>query len=178
MKTKIIMIVSISKNGLIAGMGKGYLTPWPMRNDEESFKETVNGKLVVADEQVWRLLTHRKLLKNCKSLVLSLGKRTHLPQSVPVAKSVEEVISYAEKISQDIVVVGGIEVYRAFMPLVSKVCISWICGPVECGTDPVYFDEGLFNFIGEYFDKIFDDVMERDEQNPYPIAYSIYKRIN
>ena len=69
------MIVSISENEVIAGMGKGYLTPWPMRNDEESFKETVNGKLVVADEQVWRLLTHRKLLKNCKSLwPLALAK--------------------------------------------------------------------------------------------------------
>ena len=178
MKTKIIMIVSISKNGVIAGMGKGYLTPWPMRNDEESFKETVNGKLVVADEQVWRSLTHRKLLKNCKSLVLSLGKRTHLPQSVPVANSVEEVISHAEKTSQDIVVVGGMEVYRAFMPLVSKVCISRICGLVERSTDSVYFDEELHNSIRENFDKIFDDVMERDEQNPYPIAYSIYKRIN
>lgn len=176
MKTKIIMIVSISKNGLIAGMGKGYLTPWPMRNDEESFKETVNGKLVVADEQVWRSLTHRKLLENCKSLVL--GKRTHLPLSVPVANSVEEVISHAEKTSQDIVVVGGIEVYRAFMPSVSKVCISRICGLVERSTDSVYFDEELHNSIRENFDKIFDDVMERDEQNPYPIAYSIYKRIN
>ena len=176
MKTKIIMIVSISKNEVIAGMGKGYLTPWPMRNDEESFKETVNGKLVVADEQVWRSLTHRKLLENCKSLVL--GKRTHLPLSVPVANSVEEVISHAEKTSQDIVVVGGIEVYQAFMPSVSKVCISRICGQVERSTDSVYFDEELFDFIRENFDKIFDDVMERDKQNPYPIAYSIYKRIN
>lgn len=178
MRTKIIMIVSISKNEVIAGMGKGYLTPWPMRNDEESFKETVNGKLVVADEQVWRLLTHRKLLENCKSLAFSLGKRIHLPQSVPVAKSVEEVISHAEKTSQDIVVVGGMEVYQAFMPSVSKVCISRICGLVERSTDSVYFDEELHNSIRENFDKIFDDVMERDEQNPYPIAYSIYKRIN
>ena len=145
------MIVSISENGVIAGMGKGYLTPWPMRNDEESFKETVNGKLVVADEQVWRSLTHRKLLENCTSLVLSLGKRTHLPQSVPVANSVEE---------QDIVVVGGMEVYRAFMRLVSKVCISRICGLVERSTDSVYLDEELFDFIRENFDEIFDDVME------------------
>lgn len=176
MKTKIIMIVSISKNEVIAGMGKGYLTPWPMRNDEESFKETVNGKLVVADEQVWRSLTHRKLLKNCNSLVL--GKRTHLPQSVPAAKSVEEVISHAEKTSQDIVVVGGMEVYQAFMPSVSKVCISRICGLVERSTDSVYFDEELHNSIRENFHEIFNDVMERDKQNPYPIAYSIYKRIN
>lgn len=172
------MIVSISENRVIAGMGKGYLIPWPMRNDEESFKETVNGKLVVADEQVLRLLTHRKLLKNCKSLVFSLGKRTHLPQSVPVANSVEEVISHAEKTSQDIVVVGGMEVYRAFMRLVSKVCISRICGLVERSTDSVYLDEELFDFIRENFDEIFDDVMEWDKQNPYPIAYSIYKKIN
>lgn len=101
-----------------------------------------------------------------------------MPQSVPVAKSVEEVISHAEKTLQDIVVVGGIEVYRAFMSLVSKVCISRICGPIECGTDPVYFDEELHNSIVEHFHEIFDEVIERDKQNPYPIAYSIYKRIN
>lgn len=163
------MIVFISKNEVIAGMGKGYLTPWPMRNDEESFKETVNGKLVVADEQVLRLLTHRKLLENCKSLAFSLGKKIHLPQSVPVAKSVEEVISHAEKTSQDIVVVGGMEVYQAFMPSVSKVCISRICGLVERSTDSVRLDEELHNFIVENFHEIFYDVMERDKQNPYPI---------
>lgn len=70
------------------------------------------------------------------------------------------------------------EVYRAFMPLVSKVCISQICGLVERSTDSVCLDEELHNSIRENFHEIFNDVMERDKQNPYPIAYSIYKRMN
>jgi dihydrofolate reductase len=122
----IIGIVAVDRNGAI---GKGGKLPWHYSADMKFFKETTTGNACVMGYKTW--LTLKKPLPNRLNIVLSRQSEIEAQDSVLVFRDVESVLSTAEKLTGDLFVIGGEQVYQSFLPYIEK----WIVTKVPLTVD-------------------------------------------
>jgi len=136
----IIGIVAVDRNGAI---GKGGKLPWHYSADMRFFKETTTGNAVVMGHKTW--LTLKKPLPNRLNIVLS--RKSELPphDSVLVLRDVESVLSMAKDLKTDLFVIGGAQVYTAFLPHIEKWIVTEVPLSVE-GADTFMPDDYLAGF--------------------------------
>jgi dihydrofolate reductase len=132
----IIGIVAVDRNGAI---GKGGKLPWHYSADMKFFKETTTGTAVVMGHKTW--LTLKKPLPNRLNIVLSRQAEIEPHESVVVLRNVETVLSMAKDLDSDLFVIGGAQVYQAFLPYIEK----WIVTEVPLTV------EGADTFIPENY---------------------------
>lgn len=111
----IIGIVAVDRNGAI---GKGGKLPWHYSADMRFFKETTTGNAVVMGHKTW--LTLKKPLPNRLNIVLSRLAEIPSQDSVLVLRDVESVLSMAKDLKTDLFVIGGAQIYGAFLPYIDK----------------------------------------------------------
>src|SRR6185312_14772926 len=107
----IIGIVAVDRNGAIGKDGK---LPWHYSADMKFFKETTTGNAVVMGYKTW--LSLKKPLPNRLNIVLSRKSEIEPQDSVLLLRDVESVLSTAKDLTTDLYVIGGEQVYRAFLP--------------------------------------------------------------
>ena len=122
----IIGIVAVDRNGAI---GKGGKLPWHYSADMKFFKETTTGNTVVMGRKTW--LTLRKPLPNRLNIVLSRQSEIEPQDSVVVVRDVESVLSLAKDLKGDLFVIGGEQVYRAFLPYIEKWIVTEVPLTIE-----------------------------------------------
>ena len=136
----IIGIVAVDRNGAI---GKGGKLPWHYSADMKFFKETTTGNTVVMGHHTW--LTLKKPLPNRLNIVLSRKAEIPPQESVVVLRDVESVLSMAKDLKPDLFVIGGAQVYSAFLPYIEKWIVTEVPLSVE-GADtfmPYNYLEGF-----------------------------------
>lgn len=136
----IIGIVAVDRNGAI---GKDGRLPWHYSADMKFFKETTTGNACVMGYNTW--LTLKRPLPNRLNIVLSRKAELEPQDSVVVLRDVESVLSHARTLSCDLFVIGGEQVYRAFLPFIEKWIVTEVPLVVE-GADafaPAGFLEGF-----------------------------------
>jgi len=111
----IVGIVAVDRNGAI---GKGGKLPWHYAADMKFFKETTTGNACVMGHRTWQTL--KKPLPNRLNIVLSRRGEITAQDSVRVLRDVESVLLMAEDLKCDLFVIGGEQVYRAFLPHIKK----------------------------------------------------------
>ncbi len=111
----IIGIVAVDKNGAI---GKGGKLPWHYSADMKFFKETTTGNACVMGYKTW--LTLKKPLPNRLNIVLSRQSEIAPQESVLLLRDVDAVLETAKTLPCDLFVMGGEQVYRAFLPHIDK----------------------------------------------------------
>ena len=117
----IIGIVAVDRNGAI---GKGGKLPWHYSADMKFFKETTTGNAVVMGHKTW--LSLKKPLPNRLNIVLSRTSEIEPQDSVLVLRDVESVLATAKDLKTDLFVIGGEQVYRAFLPHIEKWLVTEI----------------------------------------------------
>lgn len=122
----IIGIVAVDRNGAI---GKGGKLPWHYSADMKFFKETTTGNAVVMGYKTW--LTLKKPLPNRLNIVLSRQSEIEPQESVIVMRNVDSVLSAAKSLKGDLFVIGGAEVYGAFLPHIDKWIVTEVPLTVE-----------------------------------------------
>jgi dihydrofolate reductase len=122
----IIGIVAVDRNGAI---GKGGKLPWHYSADLKFFKATTTGNTVVMGRKTW--LTLKKPLPNRLNIVLSRQSEIEPQDSVVVVRDVESVLSLAKDLKGDLFVIGGEQVYRAFLPYVEKWIVTEVPLTIE-----------------------------------------------
>ena len=122
----IIGIVAVDRNGAI---GKGGKLPWHYSADMKFFKQTTMGNACVMGYNTW--LTLKKPLPNRLNIVLSRKAEIEPQESVMVCRDVESVLSMAEDGEGDLFVIGGAQVYGAFLPHIEK----WLVTEVPLTVD-------------------------------------------
>ena len=132
----IIGIVAVDRNGAI---GKGGKLPWHYSADMKFFKETTTGNACVMGYKTW--LTLRKPLPNRLNIVLSRTANIELQESVVIARDVDSVLAMEKELTTDLFVIGGEQVYRAFLPHIDKWLVTEV--PLEV--------EGADTFIPENY---------------------------
>jgi dihydrofolate reductase len=155
----IIGIVAVDRNGAI---GKGGKLPWHYSADMKFFKETTTGNAVVMGHNTW--LTLKKPLPNRLNIVLTRKAEIPPQESVVVLRDVESALSMAKDLKTDLFVMGGAQIYSAFLPYIEQ----WIVTEVPLAV------EGADTFMPknylEGFALINSTTIDQD------LAFSVYRR--
>ena len=115
----IIGIAAVDRKGAI---GKGGKLPWHYPADMKFFKETTTGHAVVMGRKTW--LTIGKPLKNRLNIVLSRDPNIEPDESLVVLTDIESVLSFNNSLTTDLFVIGGAQIYEAFLPHIEKWIIT------------------------------------------------------
>src|ERR1041384_7560714 len=105
-------------------IGKGGKLPWHYSADMKFFRETTTGHAVVMGRKTW--LTIGKPLKNRLNIVLSRDSNIEPQESLLVLSDVDSVISFSESLTTDLFVIGGAQIYEAFLPHIEKWIITQV----------------------------------------------------
>ena len=115
----IIGIAAVDRKGAI---GKGGKLPWHYSADMKFFRETTTGHAVVMGRKTW--LTIGKPLKNRLNIVLSRDSSIEPQESLLVFSDIESVLSFSNSLATDLFVIGGAQIYEAFLPHIEKWIIT------------------------------------------------------
>lgn len=136
----IIGIVAVDKQGAI---GKGGKLPWHYSADMKFFKETTTGNACVMGYRTWSTL--KKPLKDRLNIVLSRRSEIEPQDGVITLRDVNSVLSLWKYLGCDLFVMGGGQVYRAFLPHIEKWVVTEVPLVVE-GADAFVPDSYLDGF--------------------------------
>jgi dihydrofolate reductase len=115
----IIGIAAVDRQGAI---GKGGKLPWHYSADMKFFRETTSGHAVVMGRKTW--LTLGKPLKNRLNIVLSRDASLEPQESLLVFSDIDSVLSLNESLTTDLFVMGGAQIYEAFLPRIERWIIT------------------------------------------------------
>jgi dihydrofolate reductase len=115
----IIGIAAVDRKGAI---GKGGKLPWHYSADMKFFRETTTGHAVVMGRKTW--LTIGKPLKNRLNIVLSRDTDIGPQESLVVFSDIDSVLSFYKSLTTDLFVMGGAQIYEAFLPHIEKWIIT------------------------------------------------------
>jgi len=117
-KMNITLIAAISENNVI---GKDGQIPWRIREDMVRFKElTINHPVIIGRKTYESLPQKFRPLPQRENIILSRNLRSN--EDVHIARSVEEVLVLID--DRESYVIGGAEVYKAFLPLAHRMEIT------------------------------------------------------
>ena len=139
----IIGIVAVDRNGAI---GKGGQLPWHYSADMKFFKETTTGHACVMGYKTW--LTLKRPLPNRLNIVLSREAEVQPQDSVIVMRDVKSVLSKAKELNCDLFIIGGEQVYRAFLPFIEKWVVTKV--PLEVEGADAFAPAGFLNGFKVY----------------------------
>ena len=135
----IIGIVAIDRN---LAIGKGGTLPWHYPADMKFFKRTTIGNAVVMGSRTWQTL--KRPLPDRMNIVLTT-KQSIGVDSVVTLPDVESVLTLAKTLTRDLFVIGGAQVYEAFLPHIDRWIVTEVPLSVE-GADtfmPSHFLDGF-----------------------------------
>lgn len=116
------MIIGIAAVDRKDAIGKGGKLPWHYSADMKFFRETTTGHAVVMGRKTW--LTIGKPLKDRLNIVLSRDSTIEPRDSLVVLSDIESVISFNNSLTTDLFVIGGAQIYKAFLPHIEKWIIT------------------------------------------------------
>lgn len=146
----IIGIVAVDRKGAI---GKGGKLPWHYSADMKFFRETTTGHAVVMGRKTW--LTIGKPLKNRLNIVLSRDSNIEPQESLLVLSDVDSVISFSESLTTDLFVIGGAQIYEAFLPHIEQWIITQV--PLTVSGADAFMPDGYLDGFKEADSKPLDD---------------------
>lgn len=123
-KIPLSIIVAVDKNMLIGNEG---ILPWHIPEDLRYFKKMTMGHPIVMGKNTW--LGLKKALPGRLNLVLTRDKSFEAPGAT-VCHSVEDCLSHCKK-DDECFITGGAQVFKLFMPLVSKILLTRIDAEFE-----------------------------------------------
>lgn len=117
----IIGIAAVDRKGAIGKRGR---LPWHYSSDMKFFKETTMGNAIVMGRKTW--LTLGKPLKGRLNIVLTRESNLEPEDSLLVLPDVESALSLYESLTTDLFVIGGAQIYAAFLQHIEKWFITEI----------------------------------------------------
>ena len=154
------LIVAMDKNGLIGKDGK---LPWPRLDaDMKHFRSVTRGKPVIMGRKTFDSLPGGPL-KGRLNIVLTRRPSFRSSHGCMVAHSVEEVLAQFHE-SKEIVVIGGAEIYRLFLPHAQKMYITYVHGEFTGDTHFPLFDEGEW-------ENVHSTIQVVDSKNPFVCTF-------
>ena len=146
----IIGIAAVDRKGAI---GKGGKLPWHYSSDMKFFRKTTTGHAVVMGRKTW--LTIGKPLKNRLNIVLSRDSTIEPQESLLVFSDIESVLSLSNSLTTDLFVIGGAQIYEAFLPHIEKWIITEV--PLTVSGADAFMPEGYLEGFKSVETKSLDD---------------------
>ena len=156
-------VVAVSQNGVI---GRNNALPWRLRSDLQRFKRLTMGHALIMGRKTFESIG--KPLPGRQTLVLTRQKEQDLP-GVCVVHSLDAAIANipAGKIG---FVVGGAEIYRLAMPMVTDIYVTTVLASVDGDAILEPLDEAKFRCIERVY-------VPEDEFNDWPSEFKHWTRL-
>ncbi|HUR43355.1 MAG TPA: dihydrofolate reductase [Aestuariivirga sp.] len=118
--SRIAFVVAVSRNGVI---GRDGGLPWRISADLKRFKQITWGKPVIMGRKTWESLP-KKPLPGRTNIVIT-RQADYDAAGAHVAPNLETALKAAEaERPEEIAVIGGGEIFSAFLPLVNRVYLT------------------------------------------------------
>lgn len=126
----IALIVAVAENGVIGRDGK---LPWRIREDMKWFRERTAGRPLVMGRKTWESFPKRPLPG--RTNIVITRDAGYAAEGAVVRGSLEAAldVAYGEE-PEEIMVVGGAEVYAAALPLARRIYLTSVHGEIEGDT--------------------------------------------
>ena len=127
---KIVIIAAVSENGVIGQAGK---IPWHIPEDLARFRKLTEDQAVVMGRKTWESLPKRsRPLPDRENIVLTRGGIQELIRGAWRASDVESALECARDLkAEKLYVIGGRQVYEAFIPLADRIEMTVVNQKVE-----------------------------------------------
>lgn len=117
------IIAAIAENRVI---GNKNSLPWHLPADFKYFKEKTINKTIVLGFNTFKSIGE-KPLPNRKHIILSNDQNITLPENCFLAKSIDEALEIAKSQQvSELMVCGGAQVYKQFLPLTDRMYLTYI----------------------------------------------------
>ncbi|GGF90038.1 dihydrofolate reductase [Paenibacillus abyssi] len=155
----ITMIAAMAKNRTI---GTDNELPWRLPEDMAYFRRVTTGTTVIMGRKT--LESFGKPLKNRRNVVLTRNP-DYRPEGCEIVHSIDQALG--QFASADVMVIGGEEIYRQFLPYADKILLTEIDAEFEG-------DAQFPEFSAEEWQLAESVKGIRDEKNPYDYYFQTY----
>ena len=167
MRPKISYVVAMDRNRLI-GTGDGL--PWRLPDEMRRFKEITMGHPVLIGRKTYETIPQKfRPLEGRMNIVLTRQEAYEAPGCL-VVNSLEEALS-AVSADQELMVIGGAQLFEELMPVVDRLYLTEIDGEY---TGDVYFPE----YDGNDWQEISRETHPRDDRHDSPFTFLVLDRIS
>lgn len=156
----ITLIVAMARGS--AGIGFENALPWKLKADLQFFKRTTQGCAVIMGRKTFDSLP--KPLPNRLNVVLTRTPKIHTgPGDVVYVSSVDNAIRVAAQYSSMVYVIGGAEIYAAFLPIADEILVTEVRADKRVKMDTFFPTDQLVNWtITEVVGEV-----KKDENNQF-----------
>lgn len=128
--TRLAIIVAVAENGVI---GRDNALPWRIPEDLQHFKRTTMGKPIIMGRRTYESIG--KPLPGRANIVVSRNAAFHA-EGLSVVRALDEALALAEQTAaqdgaDEVVVIGGAQLYAATIPLADRLYVTEIHASVE-----------------------------------------------
>jgi dihydrofolate reductase len=163
-KPLVSLIVAMAQNGVI---GRANGLPWRLPEDLKRFRAFTLGKAVLMGRKTFESIG--RALPGRVNLVLTRDPSWSAP-GVVVVHSMEAALAQAAA-SDELVVIGGAEIYRLVLPFARRIYLTHVHADVPGDT-----------FVPDFDPTHWDDVECRlhpaDDEHAYPVTFMTLERRN
>lgn len=163
----ITLFLAASRNGVI---GSNNDIPWRLSADLKRFKQLTVGRFVVMGRKTWESLP-KKPLPDRQNIVLTNKVGYSAPGAI-VFHSLNSIIKHKE--TTDIVIIGGEEIYKQFLPFADKVELTIVDADIQGDTYFTNFTKPSWN-TGWKLEH--SEEFPSDDKNQYPYKFTTWTRI-
>ncbi|MEP5765738.1 MAG: type 3 dihydrofolate reductase [Halieaceae bacterium] len=134
---KLALIVAVAENGVV---GRDNSMPWHLPEDLKYFKRTTLGKPVLMGRKTWESIG--RPLPGRSNIVIT-RQAQYQAEGAQVVADLQSALALAESVaaadgSEELMVIGGAEIYRAALPLAQRLYITEVHAEV---TGDVFFPD-------------------------------------
>lgn len=129
----ISLIAALSRNRVI-GVDGGL--PWRLPDDAKHFRRTTMGKPVIMGRVNWETL--KKSLDGRENIVVT-RQRDYAASGCTLVHSIEDALE-AAKGADEIMIIGGEDIYAACLPIADRMYLTFVDADVEGDTHFPEFD--------------------------------------
>ena len=158
----VAMIVAMTRNGVI---GKDNGMPWHLPADLAYFKQTTLGKPIVMGRNTFNSIG--RALPGRRNIIVSQSL-LDAPLGTEVVASPEAALALLAG-EPEVMVMGGGQLYQAFLPLSQRLYLTLIEAEIEGDT--------YFPFQAQDWQFIAEKIRPADERNEYDCRFQVYEKM-
>lgn len=162
----ITLIAAMDRNRTI---GKGNAMPWRLPAEMAFFKSNTLGKTVLMGRKTFDSLGG-KPLPNRRNVVLTRQQGLKL-EGCEIVHSVEEAIRLYAQEDEQLMIIGGTEIYAQFLPYADTILLTEVETEIQDGDAkfPIFDSKEWKRTVGER--------KERDERNAFAFTFVTHTRV-
>jgi len=160
----ITMIAAMARNRVI---GRDNAMPWRLPAESAHFRRSTVGRTVLMGRKTFQSLG--KPLKDRLNVILTRSTDISY-EGCEVVHSVEEALArYNANPEEELIIMGGEEVYKLFLPYAAKLLLTEVEAVVQGDAYFPAFDKDEWELTGS-------EPFERDDKNAYDFCIRTYTR--